>query len=64
MQGRAVSLLPIDVGFDVRATGHTVAVDDDVRSVEYEDLDGNPQTVSGSTSRIRGTLTDAGYLLI
>lgn len=57
-----VSLLPIDVGFDLRPAG--IAVDlsrHDTTAVKYLDGAGNEQTVGGSKTRIAGTLIDAGY---
>jgi hypothetical protein len=60
---KPTSLLPIDVGFDLKTTGHAVQIDPGTRAVTYEDSNGDVQTVQGSTVRIQGSLLDAGYVL-
>ena len=54
------SLRAIDVGFDLRETKTPIDLADDIRTVYFDGPDG-PAEVSGSKSRIVGTLADAGY---
>ena len=55
-----LSVLPIDVGFDLRLHKIAVTVPADTRSAAY-DANGTERTVRGSTAEIVAALTSAGY---
>lgn len=58
----SVRLLPIDVGFDARTIGQTVALPDDLGDgVGYEDADGTPCVVTGTRDEVIEVLRAAGY---
>jgi len=56
-----VTLLPLDVGFDLRVHGMEVHLPANVEEVDYLDREGTEQTASGSISRICQELRDHGY---
>lgn len=57
------SLLPIDVGFDIKALKMHVTFTPGVRSVAYINEAGNAAVVSGSRAAIRRALHKAGYVI-
>jgi len=59
----SVSLLPRDVGFDLKVIGHPVHLAPDVTSVQYLDAEGNPTVIAGNRAGIVAALTEAGYLV-
>jgi hypothetical protein len=56
-----VSLLPLDVGFDLKVLGMAVTLPDAVGEVSYLDEDGNEAVASGSNAEIARQLILAGY---
>jgi len=59
----SISILPLDVGFDLRQTRHAVCLTDDVTSVQHLDADGNPAVTGGTRPNIVAALTEAGYIV-
>lgn len=55
-----LSVLPIDVGFDVRRHGMVVSIARDTHSAAY-DADGVERIVRGDLDTIVAALTAAGY---
>lgn len=55
-----LSVLPIDVGFDLRLHKIAVTVPADTRSAAYDDR-GTERIVRGSPAEIAAALTAAGY---
>lgn len=58
-----LSVLPIDVGFDLRAANVTIAVPADTRSAAY-DHGGVECVVHGTADEIVEALTAAGYTCV
>jgi len=60
-----IELLPIDVGFDLKATKYTVLLDryEGTKPVSYEDKDGTPKEFIGSFQEVYDVLVAAGYLV-
>ena len=59
-----LSIRAIDAGFDPRTLKMAIDLSaPDIRTVDYDGLDGEPMTVSGSKAKIVGTLADAGYIV-
>lgn len=58
-----LSVLPIDVGFDLRAAGVTVAVPADTHSAAYDDA-GVERVVRGTADEIVVALEAAGYTCV
>ena len=56
-----ISLLPLDVGFDLRAHHTPVSLHDEVGEVAYLDQDDKEAVASGSRAEIARQLTQAGY---
>jgi len=58
-----VSILPIDVGFDLKITKHAVSVTSGMvtHGVLYEDREGKRSAVFGSKKEISRVLKLAGY---
>jgi len=59
----SISILPLDVGFDLRHTRHPVCLTDDVTSVQHLDADGNPAVTGGTRANIVAALVAAGYVV-
>jgi hypothetical protein len=59
-----VTLMPIDIGFDPRATGIAVYLPPDTRSVAYPDPEGAEVILRASHDRIRAALERAGYEVV
>ena len=57
------SLLPEDVGSDLRATGATVTIDPDGGAVDYLDAAGQRQTARGDWLALATVLVRAGYVV-
>ena len=56
-----VSLLPLDVGFDLRITRTETHLPANVEEVYYLDREGTEQTARGSIEQICEELKDHGY---
>ena len=56
-----LSLRPLDVGFDLRLSGHEIIIVDDYLVAAYLDHDGEPRTVRGVAGQVAHVLRDAGY---
>ena len=58
-----ISILPIDVGFDLRALGIPVflAIHDDVEGIIFKDKHGETQEVCGSFDEMRLVLESNGF---
>jgi len=59
-----LSLLPIDVGFDLKELSIPVRISNKVTGVFYLDSDNNKIEFSGSTEEIRKKLEESGYELV
>ena len=60
----SVRLLPIDVGFDVRITGDSVILPEDLGDgVGYENPEGIPCVVTGPRDEVIEVLREAGYTI-
>lgn len=55
-----LTVLPIDVGFDLRLLDYVVEVAPDTKSAAY-DVDGKERIVRGDLAAILAALHDAGY---
>ena len=58
------SLLPLDVGFDLRAHDMPVNLPEGVDKVAYLDEDGNEAIAAGSREEIARQLMLAGYKVV
>ena len=56
-----ISLLPIDVGFDIRALGTQVDLADTVKSVTIKHKQGQTVEITGSVDEIRQQLHHHGF---
>jgi len=56
-----ISLLPLDVGFDLKRTGHEVSLPASAKKVMYLGSDGEEKTVEGSRNQIVKALKGVGY---
>lgn len=59
--GKEISLLPIDVGFDVRALDMMVEIEPGISSVKHLTKDMKQVVASGSHQQIISELRQAGY---
>lgn len=59
-----ISLLSVDVGFDIRDIGSAVVIDKSVTGVVFKDTDGLTQTFSGSYDEIVRILSENGYKVV
>lgn len=60
----SLSLLPLDVGFDIKALKMQVDLPPGIKSVGYLDKAGEGAAVCGSRATIRRILYEAGYVLV
>ena len=58
-----LSVLPIDVGFDLRIQGMPVIVPTSTASAAY-DMDGSEQIVRGTVDEVAAALRSAGYEVV
>lgn len=58
-----LSVLPIDVGFDLRVQSIAVSISADTRSAAY-DVDGEEHIIRGSIAQIVRALESAGYTCV
>lgn len=59
-----ISLLPEDVGFNLKVTDHTVVLSFPELTVSYLDADDQKAAVSGSLGTVGATLRLAGYRVL
>lgn len=57
-----ITLTPLDVGSDLRVTGHAIIVGKDVTEAKYDD-GGKTKVVRGSREIIVAALKTAGYTI-
>lgn len=58
-----ISVLPIDVGFDLRAHDMPIGVQPGTRSAAYDDA-GEERTIVGTTAEVVAALEAAGYTCV
>ena len=61
MSFNTISVLPLDVGFDIRKLGVAVRLPSDCDGVTYLTKAGNIRTVHGDANKITRTLQVNGY---